>query len=133
ASVIDTQPGWPGLELGPATGVITKAILNHGVKPADLYSIEYSQDFTDHLRRNFPDVNILQGDAFDIDTALGDKAHLQFDSIISAVPMLNFPVERTVWLVESLLARRPRGRPLIQLTYAPILPVPNTKGTYAVQ
>lgn|SRR5690606_350319 len=133
ASVIDTQSGLPVLELGPGTGVITKAILNHGVKPADLYSIEYSQDFTDHLRRNFPDVNILQGDAFDIDTALGDKAHLRFDSIISAVPMLNFPVERRVWLVENLLARMPQGRPLIQITYGPRPPVPAGKGNYAVQ
>ncbi|MBV2142086.1 methyltransferase domain-containing protein [Falsochrobactrum sp. TDYN1] len=133
ASVIDTTSGLPVLELGPGTGVITKAILNHGVKPPDLYSIEYSQDFTEHLRKAFPDVNILQGDAFDIDAALGEKKDLQFDSIISAVPMLNFPMGRRVWLVENLLARIPRGRPLIQITYGPMPPVPAGKGNYAVQ
>jgi phosphatidylethanolamine/phosphatidyl-N-methylethanolamine N-methyltransferase len=54
ASVIDTGSGLPVLELGPGTGVITKAILKLGVKPADLYSIEYSQDFVDHLNTIFP-------------------------------------------------------------------------------
>lgn len=133
ASVIDIHSGLPVLELGPGTGVITKAILNHGVKPSDLYSVEYSQDFTEHLRKTFPDVNILQGDAFDLDAALGAKSNLQFDSIVSAVPMLNFPMERRVWLVENLLSRIPRGRPLIQITYGPMPPVPAGKGNYAVQ
>ncbi|PWL19508.1 SAM-dependent methyltransferase [Falsochrobactrum shanghaiense] len=133
ASVIDIHSGLPVLELGPGTGVITKAILNHGVKPSDLYSVEYSQDFTEHLRKTFTGVNILQGDAFDLDAALGEKNNLQFDSIISAVPMLNFPMERRVWLVENLLARMPQGRPLIQITYGPMPPVPAGKGNYAVQ
>ena len=133
ASVIDTQSGLPVLELGPGTGVITKAILNHRVKPSDLFSIEYSQDFTEHLLKTFPEANILQGDVFELDKALGDKANLQFDSIISAVPMLNFPLERRVWLVENLLSRMPRGRPLIQITYGPMPPVPAGKGNYAVQ
>src|SRR5690606_26070068 len=107
ASIIDTQTDLPVLELGPGTGVITKAILDHGVKASNLYSVEYSEDFTEHLLKAFPEVNILQGDVFELDKALGEKAGLQFDSIISAVPMLNFPIERRVWLVENLLSRIP--------------------------
>ncbi len=133
ASVIDTGSGLPVLELGPGTGVITKAILNQGVKPADLYSIEYSHDFVDHLRKNFPDVNIIQGDAFDLDSALGDKKDQKFDCIISAVPLLNFPMDRRVQLMESLLSYIPRGRPLMQITYGPLPPVPAGRGNYVVQ
>ena len=40
ASVIETGSGLPVLELGPGTGVITKAILERGVKPENLYAIE---------------------------------------------------------------------------------------------
>src|SRR5690606_18092740 len=133
ASVIDTGSGLPVLELGPGTGVITKAILKQGVKPADLYSIEYSQDFVDHLNTIFPEVNIIQGDAFDLDSALGEKKDQKFDCIISAVPMLNFPMDRRIQLVESLLSRIPRGRPLMQITYGPLPPVPAGCGTYSVQ
>ncbi|EEQ97009.1 phosphatidylethanolamine N-methyltransferase / phosphatidyl-N-methylethanolamine N-methyltransferase [Brucella intermedia LMG 3301] len=133
ASVIDTGSGLPVLELGPGTGVITKAILKQGVKPADLYSIEYSQDFVDHLNTIFPEVNIIQGDAFDLDSALGEKKDQKFDCIISAVPMLNFPMDRRIQLVESLLSRIPRGRPLMQITYGPLPPVPAGRGNYTVQ
>ncbi|WP_273791924.1 phospholipid N-methyltransferase PmtA [Brucella anthropi] len=133
ASVIDTGSGLPVLELGPGTGVITKAILKQGVKPADLYSIEYSQDFVDHLTTIFPEVNIIQGDAFDLDSALGEKKNQKFDCIISAVPMLNFPMDKRIQLVESLLSRIPSGRPLMQITYGPLPPVPAGRGNYTVQ
>ncbi|WP_343313124.1 phospholipid N-methyltransferase PmtA [Brucella sp. BE17] len=133
ASVIDTKSGLPVLELGPGTGVITKAILAHGIKPSDLYSVEYSPDFVDHLNKAFPAVNIIHGDVFDLDSALGEKKDLQFDSIISAVPMLNFPMEDRIRLMEELLSRIPRGRPLIQITYGPRPPVPAGKGNYTVQ
>lgn len=133
ASVIDVASGLPVLELGPGTGVITKAILKAGVKPADLYSVEYSSDFAAHLRTSFPGVNIIEGDAFDLDTTLGDKRDLQFDSVISAVPLLNFPMNKRVEIIEDLLRRVPVGRPVIQITYGPMAPVPAGKGNYIVQ
>ena len=133
ATVINAQSGLPVLEIGPGTGVITKAILRHGVKPADLYTIEYSADFVAHLRRNFPGVNVIEGDAFDLDTTLGSKSGLTFDSIISGVPLLNFPVEKRVAYLESLLSRLPHGRPVIQLTYGPKSPIPAGHGDYTVE
>ena len=45
ASVINPASGLPVLELGPGTGVITKAILERGLEPSNLVSIEYSTDF----------------------------------------------------------------------------------------
>jgi SAM-dependent methyltransferase len=85
ASVIDLGSGLPVLELGPGTGVITKAILRHGVKPENLYAVEYSADFARHLRNNFPGVNVIEGDAFNLDTTLGKDADLTFDAVISGV------------------------------------------------
>lgn len=133
ASVIDTTSGLPVLELGPGTGVITKAILEAGVKPQDLWSIEYSEDFLKHLRRDYPGVHFVHGDAFDLDKTLGDKRDLKFDSIISGVPLLNFPVPQRIAYVENLLDRIAPGRPIIQLTYGPLSPVPAGKGNYVVE
>ena len=64
ASVIDTGSGLPVLEVGPGTGVITRAILARGVKPENLYAVEYSPEFVRHLRRLYPAVNVIEGDAF---------------------------------------------------------------------
>ena len=56
ASIINVKSGLPALEVGPGTGVITKAILKHGVKPENLFAVEYAHDFVLHLRRNYPGV-----------------------------------------------------------------------------
>jgi phosphatidylethanolamine/phosphatidyl-N-methylethanolamine N-methyltransferase len=133
ASVVNVHSGLPVLELGPGTGVITKAILARGVKPEDLYAIEYSAEFMRHLESRYSGVNFIQGDAFDLDTTLGDRKNLVFDSIISAVPMLNFPVSQRIAYLEDLLNRLPLGRPVIQITYGPMSPIPAGRGDYTVK
>lgn len=123
ASVINPASGLPVLELGPGTGVITRAILARGVAPADLVSIEFSQDFHTRLQLDFPDVRFVCGDAFDLDTTLAGMNIGLFDSVISGIPLLNFPMARRVALIEDLLDRLPPGRPVVQFSYGPISPV----------
>lgn len=123
ASVVNPHSGLPVLELGPGTGVITKAILDKGVKPGDLVSVEFSTDFYNHLLGRFPGVNFINGDAFDLDATLGEKKDQLFDCVISAVPLLNFPMYRRVALIEDLLKRVAPGRPVIQISYGPLSPV----------
>lgn len=133
ASVIDTGSGLPVLELGAGTGVITKAILERGVKPEDLYSLEYAPEFVSHLKQRFPRVNVIEGDAFDLDTTLSHLPGLVFDSVVSGVPLLNFPVPRRIAFVEHVLDRIPAGRPIVQITYGPMSPVPPRRGNYTVE
>lgn len=132
ASVINPDSGLPVLELGPGTGVITKAILERGIKPRQLVSVEYSQHFHEGLVRRFPDVDMRLGDAFKLDTVLAERAQEQFDCVISAIPLLSFPMERRVALIEDLLTRVPVGRPVIQITYGPLSPVVKMPGRYEV-
>lgn len=133
ASVIDLKSGLPVLEIGPGTGVITKAILAKGVKPQDLYAVEYSHDFVEHLQRLYKGVNVIEGDGFALDATLGEHAGLTFDCVVSGVPLLNFSVERRVAYLENLLKRIPRGRPVVQITYGPKSPIPPGQGDYSVE
>lgn len=133
ASIVNPDSGLPVLELGPGTGVVTRAILALGVKPEKLYSIEYSENFVRHLREQFSEVNIIQGDAFNLDETLGDRRDMVFDSVVSGVPLLNFPTEQRIRYVEDLLNRIPAGRPVMQLTYGPFSPVPPGRGNYTVE
>lgn len=123
ASVVNPTSGLPVLELGPGTGIITKAILKHGVRPQDLVSIEYSTDFYQHLVRTVPGVNFINGDAFDLDRTLGAFKDTTFDSVICAIPLLSFPMESRIALLEDLLDRIPPGRPVMQITYGPVSPI----------
>jgi len=133
ASVVEVGSGLPVLELGPGTGVITRAILERGIEPRSLYSVEHSKNFVRSLRREFPGINLIQGDAFDLDAALGENAGLIFDCVISAVPLLNFSSERRIVFVNDVLSRIPPGRPVIQITYGPMSPVPVGLGDYVVE
>lgn len=133
ASVINPQSGLPVLELGPGTGVITKAILARGVKPENLVSVEYSEDFYDHLTQDFPGVNFIHGDAFDLPNTLGKFADQTFDCVISAVPLLSFPMPSRIKLLEDLLDRLPPGRPVVQITYGPVSPILAQPDRYQIQ
>jgi phosphatidylethanolamine/phosphatidyl-N-methylethanolamine N-methyltransferase len=133
ASVIDTNSGLPVLELGPGTGVVTKYILKRGVEPSNLYTIEFSHDFVMHLERLFPKVNVIEGDAFDLDKTLGPDGPQMFDAVVSCVPLLNFPVRKRVEYLEALLDRVPAGRPVVQITYGPKSPIPSGFGNYTVE
>ncbi|RUX07036.1 methyltransferase domain-containing protein [Mesorhizobium sp. M8A.F.Ca.ET.059.01.1.1] len=132
ASVINPASGMPVLELGAGTGVITKAILERGIKPQQLISVEYSKDFYDRLTRRFPGVDFRLGDAFALGDLLAERSREQFDCVISAVPLLSFPMAQRVALLEDLLARIPAGRPVMQITYGPLSPVIKMPDRYIV-
>jgi phosphatidylethanolamine/phosphatidyl-N-methylethanolamine N-methyltransferase len=133
ASIIDTGSGLPVLELGPGTGVITKAILEKGVKPEDLVSIEYSSDFVRHLRGKYPGVNFINGDAFSLAETLKDFRGQKFDCVISGIPLLNFPMHQRVTLIEDLLKLLPVGRPVVQFSYGPVSPIVARPDSYTIK
>ena len=133
ASNIDLGSGLPVLEIGPGTGVITRAILTRGVKPENLYAVEYAPAFVRHLRQNFPGIKVVEGDAFDLDKTLGPEAPPFFDCVISGLPLLNFPVSARVGYLNGLLARLPEGRPVVQFSYGPKSPIPPGFGNYTVK
>ena len=123
ARPIDVGSGLPVLELGPGTGPITRAILDRGLPPEKLYAVEYSADLCRHLGRAFPGVNVIHGDAFDLDRTLDGLDVPLFDCVISGIPLVTFGPERANVLLEGALARVPPGRPMVQITYANAAPV----------
>lgn len=132
ASVINPGSGLKVLELGPGTGVITKAILARGVAPENLVSIEYSSEFIQHLQAKYRGVNFIQGDAFNLGESLRDYAGEKFDCVISGIPLLNFPMYKRVKLIEDLLALLPPGRPVVQFSYGPVSPVIAKPDSYVI-
>ncbi len=73
--------------------------------------------------RRYPGVNFINGDAFDLDKTLGALKDQKFDSVISAVPLLNFPMQARIALLEDLLDRiRPDGRSC-RSPMAPVSPI----------
>lgn len=123
ASHIDLHSDLPVLELGPGTGAITSAILKTGLAPQRLVALEFEQRFCTQLRKVFPAVNVLHGNAFDLDGTLDSFKDTTFDCVISGLPLLNFSRPMRRQLLRDALARVPHGRPLVQFSYGVRSPV----------
>jgi phosphatidylethanolamine/phosphatidyl-N-methylethanolamine N-methyltransferase len=117
AAHIDLASGLPVLELGPGTGAVTRAIIGRGVPPARLWAVEFSPRFCRHLRSAWPAMHVIEGDAFDLDAALGPDGPDRFDCVISGLPLLNFEPAMRVRLMKGALARLAPGRPFVQFSY----------------
>ena len=128
AREIDPQMG-PVLEVGPGTGVITEAILARGVVPENLTLLEYDADMAQHLTLRYRRARVVQGDAFDLDRALGMNHAFHFGAIVSGVPLLNHSIPRRQAFLQGLLKRLTPNAPLIQFSYGANAPVPPLPGT----
>jgi len=120
--------GGPVLEVGAGTGVISEALLERGVPADQLTLLEYDPDLARHLRNRFPQLHVIQGDAFDLDRTLGPRYAAPFGAIVSGLPLLNHPPARRRAFIEGVMGRLIPGAPLIQFSYGATPPVPPLPG-----
>ena len=130
AGFIDPDRDGPVVELGPGTGVVTKAILNRGIAADRLTSIEYCEDFARLLRTRFKDVSIVRGDAYDLAASLGQHAPLA--AVVSSLPLFTSPPAKRRALILDALDRLAPGAPFIQFSYALVAPVKEERGLFTV-
>ncbi len=104
------------LELGGGTGVITHEILARGIDPERLYVIERSPRLCLLLRRRFPGVHVIEGDAAHL------SQHIPVGSTIAAVvsglPLRSLPQPVVHALGIELEKLLPKGSTFILFTYA---------------
>jgi phosphatidylethanolamine/phosphatidyl-N-methylethanolamine N-methyltransferase len=115
------------VELGGGTGVFTRALLEHGIRSEHLLVLELNHALYDLLRKRFPSVRVVHGDARDLATivgATGFGASGDIDAVVSGLGFLAMPrtVQRAI--LAAVFAVLGPGRPLIQFTYGPSSPLP---------
>ncbi|MBL1406131.1 MAG: SAM-dependent methyltransferase [Hyphomicrobiales bacterium] len=120
----------PILELGPGTGVITAMMLEMGYDPKRIVSVEFDPEFCTHLRKEFPEVNFIEGDAFNLDETLKDLKGQKFGAILSGIPLLNFAKDERQKLVSGALEWVANEGPFVQLCYGPKAPVPEKENVF---
>jgi phosphatidylethanolamine/phosphatidyl-N-methylethanolamine N-methyltransferase len=94
------------LELGPGTGAVTQALLEHGLREDRLVAIERNPKLAHLLRQRFPRAHIISGDAWQLDDLLRsrDKPIVSVGAVISSLPLLNFSVEQAEALAQKIRA-----------------------------
>lgn len=104
------------LELGGGTGIVTNALLQHGVAPAKLVVVELDKLLARHLKQQFPDVTVIQGNAVKL-CQLCNRYERHIGIVVSSLPLLSLPSSSVAALgMEFDKMLGPKGS-LIQYTY----------------
>lgn len=113
----------PVLELGPGTGVFTRALVARGVAEKDLILVENGEEFIARLSQQFPQATLLSMDAAllrTMDLFGSSKA----GAVISGLPLLSMSPRKVAAILRGAFRQlRPNGA-LYQFTYGPRCPVP---------
>lgn len=124
ASSVDLSADGPVIEIGPGTGPVTEALIEHGVPEERLVLVEYSPEFCALLRQRFPKATVVEGDAYALRKTLTGVVTEPAAAIVSSLPLFNQPPhQRSAFANEAFALMRP-GSPLIQFTYAMASPLP---------
>jgi phosphatidylethanolamine/phosphatidyl-N-methylethanolamine N-methyltransferase len=123
AMTADVSPASaPVIELGPGTGVFTRSILARGIPEERMALIEYSADFADKLRRDFPRAQVHRMDATHlrhVELFGGERA----GAVISGIPLLLMRSKSVIGVLESAFDRLRDDGAFYQFTYVLDTPV----------
>jgi phosphatidylethanolamine/phosphatidyl-N-methylethanolamine N-methyltransferase len=92
--------------------------------PADrLFVVEIDAALCAHLRREFPAVNVIQGDATQLKTLLPAAWVGKVACVISGIPMLPLPVAVQRALIDAAFEVMAPGGDILQYTYSLASPI----------
>ena len=98
------------IELGAGTGSLTRGLLAAGCPPQRLVAIELDPEFAALLRRRFPRISVIAGDAGKLAELLAPIGVARAATVVSSLPICWFPHEvRTAILRGSLDLLGPGG------------------------
>lgn len=124
ARYVDPEAAGPVIELGPGTGPVTEALIEHGLDPARLILVEFNPTFCRLLRAKFPAAKVVQGDAYSLRRAIGNVLEEPAAAVVSGLPLVTKPMITRLRLMTDAFALLARSGPFIQFTYAVLPPIP---------
>jgi phosphatidylethanolamine/phosphatidyl-N-methylethanolamine N-methyltransferase len=128
ASYVDPNGDGPVIELGPGTGPVTEALVEHGVDPARLVLVEFNPTFCKLLRQRYPQADVVQADAYRLRDALTHYTRHEAAAVVSGLPLMTKPRRTRLRLLSDALALLKPDAPFVQFTYAVVPPIPKLSG-----
>jgi phospholipid N-methyltransferase len=108
------------IELGPRTGVFTRALLRRGVAEEDIVLVENGPEFAGLLQMRFPKARVVCADAAKLARFCPEPA----GAAISGLPLLSMRPEKVFAILAGTFSRLGEGAALYQFTYGLRCPVP---------
>ena len=126
AQYVDVQSKGPVVELGPGTGAITNALIEHGVDQKRLVLVEYNPGFCALLRDRYPQAKVVQGDAYKLRDSLWNVLEDPASAVVSGLPLVTKPMLTRLKLIRDAFAALAPGAPFVQFTYSVAPPIPKS-------
>ncbi|HEY8622383.1 MAG TPA: rRNA adenine N-6-methyltransferase family protein [Casimicrobiaceae bacterium] len=126
AQYVDTKSSGPVVELGPGTGAITNALIEHGVDQKRLVLVEYNPGFCALLRDRYPHAKVVQGDAYKLRDSLWDVLNVPASAVVSGLPLVTKPMLTRLKLIRDAFVALAPGAPFVQFTYSVAPPIPKS-------
>jgi phosphatidylethanolamine/phosphatidyl-N-methylethanolamine N-methyltransferase len=126
AQYVDIDSEGPVVELGPGTGAITNALIEHGVDQRRLVLVEYNPGFCALLRNRYPHAKVVQGDAYRLRESLSDALGVPASAVVSGLPLVTKPMLTRLKLIRDAFLALAPGAPFIQFTYSVAPPIPKS-------
>ena len=106
------------VELGGGTGAFTREILRRGVCSKRLVVVERDPALVKVLRRKFPAVLIVNGDAAELAKLIARHDIGSVGAVISGLPLIGMPKWVQSKILSAVFQALPACKPFIQFTYA---------------
>jgi phosphatidylethanolamine/phosphatidyl-N-methylethanolamine N-methyltransferase len=126
AGYVDVDSSAPVVELGPGTGAITSALIEHGIDQRRLVLVEYNPGFCALLRDRYPHAKVVQGDAYALRDSLWDVLKVPASAVVSGLPLVTKPMLMRLKLMRYAFAALSPGAPFVQFTYSVAPPIPKS-------
>jgi phosphatidylethanolamine/phosphatidyl-N-methylethanolamine N-methyltransferase len=126
ARYVDIDSKAPVVELGPGTGAITSALIEHGVDQKRLVLVEYNPGFCALLRDRYPHAKIVQGDAYRLRDSLRNVLSAPASAVVSGLPLVTKPMLTRLKLIRDAFVALAPGAPFVQFTYSVAPPIPKS-------
>ena len=115
----------PVIELGPGTGVFTRALLARGVPTHRLALIEADPVFASALAQRYPGTHVLSMDAAHLGDALPIFGEERASAVVSGLPLLSMPASQVSAIIQGVFDRQLHADgAFYQFTYGPRCPLP---------
>jgi phosphatidylethanolamine/phosphatidyl-N-methylethanolamine N-methyltransferase len=126
AQYVDIDSSEPVVELGPGTGAITSALIEHGVDQKRLVLVEYNPGFCALLRDRYPHAKVVQGDAYALRDSLWNMLTAPASAVVSGLPLVTKPMLTRLKLIRDAFVALAPGAPFVQFTYSVAPPIPKS-------
>src|SRR5579862_9294240 len=123
AELVDLSRPGAVLELGAGTGSLTRGLLRRGCPPERLVALEGEAALAATLRREFPGIVTIAGDATELEDHLTVHGIDRLSAVVSSLPIKWFSTAAQRDVVAPCLARLGPGGEFLQMTNAVTSPI----------